>query len=79
MHRREFFSFAAGGAAVVPQIVRGEEKPFPDRQEPAEDLCKHYADRLAEELEKRHGVKWLIEISHENMTLFGKKVTPRAS
>lgn len=80
MNRREFFSLAACGAAMAPQLARGEGRSF-EAAEPAEgDLCRYYAERLAEELERRHGVKWLIEVSHENMTVFGKAAAkPRAS
>jgi glutamine synthetase type III len=66
MNRREFFSLAASGAVAAPTISISSAI--------ADDLCRFYAERLEEELQKRHGGEWLLEVDHEKMTVFGRRM-----
>lgn len=56
MLRRDFFSFAAGGAAL-PAIAAEKD---------TEDECDRYAGLLAKALAKKHGSDWVVKTDPQN-------------
>lgn len=56
MLRREFFSFAAGGAAM----------PAVAAEKDTEDECDHYAGLLAKALARKHGADWVVKTDPHN-------------
>lgn len=67
MNRREFFTLAAGGVAAANTAHASID---------IADPCQYHVERLREELEKRHGKKWLVEVNHERGTVFGWQLSP---
>lgn len=55
MHRREFISFVAGGAAAVQTSVSA-----------AEDACEYHARLLAQALAEKHGAEFVIKADLES-------------
>lgn len=63
MHSRRIFLKTLAPAAVALTLPAKSEAS-------QDDICRFYADRLAEAMKARHGGNWVADVNHEALGAF---------